>query len=115
MSQACPISILPIIIERNSYHLMQTLNKNCKTNINELCEDFVTSTSTEVSQITLKQYLHKNIFMGELKQKNFCKCSQQNKKINLAKDKKIGKINGKIIWSDESRFEVFKGDEKRYI
>ena len=44
----------PIITERDGRHLMQTLNKDRKTNINELCENFVTSTSTEVSEITLK-------------------------------------------------------------
>ena len=60
----------PIITERDGRHLMQTLNKDRKTNINELCEDFVTSSSTEVSQITLKRYLHKNKIYGRIGAKN---------------------------------------------
>src|SRR2546423_9885343 len=37
-----------------------TLFLSRRININELCEDFVASTSTNVSQITLKRHLHKN-------------------------------------------------------
>ena len=50
----------PKMTERDNRHLMQILNKNRRININELCEDFVASTSTNVSQITLKRHLHKN-------------------------------------------------------
>jgi len=39
----------PKITERDNCHLMQVLNKDRRVNINELCEDFVASTSTSVS------------------------------------------------------------------
>ncbi len=38
-----------ILTERDSWHLIQILNKNRRTNINELHENFINSTSTNVS------------------------------------------------------------------
>ena len=49
----------PILTERDDRHLMQILNKNRKTNLNELYENFVSSTSVNVSKFTLRRYLHK--------------------------------------------------------
>src|SRR5256885_15352691 len=49
----------PILTERDGCHLMQILNKNRKTNLNELYENFVSSTSVNVSKFTLRRYLHK--------------------------------------------------------
>src|SRR5436305_14685148 len=45
----------PILTERDGCHLMKVLNKNRKTNINELYENFIFSTSTNISKFTLRQ------------------------------------------------------------
>jgi hypothetical protein len=107
----------PIITERDGRHLMQTLNKDRKTNITELCENFVTSTSTKVSQITLKRYLHNRDYYGRIgAKKPFVNAANKIKRLAWAKDKKDWEIEWEnIIWSDESRFEVFGGDGKRYV
>ena len=107
----------PIITERDGHHLMQTLNKDRKTNINELCENFVTSTSTNVSQITLKRYLHKNNIYGRIgAKKPFVNAANKIKRLAWAKsrEKWVSEWEN-IIWSDESRFEVFGGDGRRHV
>lgn len=107
----------PIITERDGRHLMNNLNKNRKTNIQELCEEFVTSTSTNVSEITLRRYLHKNNIYGRIGvKKPFVNAANKLKRWGWAKSKKDWVDEWEnIIWSDESRFEVFKGDGKRYV
>lgn len=107
----------PILTERDNRHLMQILNKNHRTNINELCENFVTSTSTNVSQITLKRHLHKNGVFGRIgAKKPFVNAANKIKRLTWAKNRKDWKNEWEnIIWSDESQFEVFKGDGKRYV
>lgn len=107
----------PILTERDERHLMQTLNKNRKTNIKELCENFVASTSTNVSQKTLQRNLHKNNIYGRIgAKKPFVKEANRRIRLKWAKEKKdwIDEWE-KIIWSDESNFVVFGGDGKRYV
>lgn len=107
----------PIITERDNRHLIRVLNKNRKTNIRELCEDFIASTSTNVSQITLKRHLHKNNIFGRVGvKKPFVNAANKIKRLSWAKSRKDW-INEweNIIWSDESKFEVFRGDGKRYV
>jgi transposase len=105
------------ITERDDRHLMQILNKNRRTNISELCEDFVDSTSTDISQITLKRHLHKNNIYGRVgAKKPFVNAANRIKRLSWAKNKKnwVDEWNY-IIWSDESRFEVFRGDGRKYV
>src|SRR5829696_1372698 len=79
----------PILTERDNRHLMQILNKNHRTNINELCENFVTSTSTNVSQITLKRHLHKNGVFGRIgAKKPFVNAANKIKRLTWAKNRK---------------------------
>ena len=103
--------------ERDNCHLMQILNKNRRININELCEDFVASTSTNISQITLKWHLHKNKIYGRVGvKKPFVNAANRMKRFSWAKKRKNW-VNEweNIIWSDESRYEVFRGNGKRYV
>ena len=44
----------PIMTERNGHHLIRILKENRKANIQELHEEFVNFTSTNVSKTTLK-------------------------------------------------------------
>ena len=67
----------PILTERDGHHLIQILNKNRRTNINELYENFISSTSANISKITLRRFLHKLNFYGRIRvKKTFCKCSK---------------------------------------
>jgi len=107
----------PIITERDGRHLKQILNKNRRTNINELSEEFVTSTSTKVSKTTVRRYLHTRNIYGRIgAKKPFVNVANKLKRLTWAKQRKnwIDEWEN-IIWSDESKFEVFKGDGKRYV
>jgi transposase len=107
----------PIMTERDGRHLMQVLEKERRTNISDLCENFTTSTSTDISQITLKRYLHKNNIYGRIgAKKPFVNAANKMKRLAWAKSRKDW-INewDNIIWSDESKFEVFRGDGRRYV
>jgi transposase len=107
----------PKMTERDNRHLMQILNKDRRININELCEDFVASTSTNISQITLKRHLHKNNIYGRVGvKKPFVNAANRMKRLSWAKKRKNW-VNEweNIIWSDESRYEVFRGNGKRYV
>lgn len=107
----------PILTERDSRHLIQVLNKNRKTNINELHENFVSSTSINISKITLRRYLHKLNIYGRIGvKKPFVNAANRMKRLSWAKKRKDWVDEWeKIIWSDESRFVVFGGDGKRYV
>ena len=66
-----------ILTERDGYHLMKILNKNHKTNINELHENFISSISTNISKFTLRRYLYKLNIHGQIEaKKTFCKYSK---------------------------------------
>jgi transposase len=106
-----------IITERDNTHLMRILNNNRRTNIKELCEEFISSTSTNVSSITLKRHLHNNNIYGRIgAKKPFVNAANRIKRLSWAKIRKDW-VNEweNIIWSDESRFEVFGGDGRRYV
>src|SRR3954454_5077987 len=76
----------PILTERDGRHLMQILNKNCKTNLNELYENFVSSTSVNVSKFTLRRYLHKLKVYGRIEAKNpFVNAANRMKRLSWAK------------------------------
>jgi hypothetical protein len=107
----------PKMTKRDNHHLMQVLNKNRRTNINELCEGFIDSTSTNISAITLKRHLHKNDIYGRIGvKKPFVNAANRMRRLSWAKRKRNGVDEWDyIIWSDESKFEVFKGDGKRYV
>jgi transposase len=107
----------PVLTERDGRHLIQILNKNRRTNINELHENFISSTSTNISKITLKRFLHKLKIYGRIgAKKPFVNAANRMKRLAWAKSRKDWVDEWeKIIWSDESRFEVFGGDGKRYV
>lgn len=107
----------PLITERDNMHLMRILNKNRRTTIKELCENFISSTSTNISSVTLRRHLNKNNIYGRIgAKKPFVNAANKIKRLNWAKIRKDwGKEWENIIWSDESRFEVFGGDGRRHV
>ena len=75
-----------ILTERDGRHLMKALNKNCKTNINELYENFTSSTSTNISKFTLRRYLHKLNIYGRIgAKKPFVNAANRMKRLSWAK------------------------------
>jgi transposase len=106
-----------IITEKNNMQLMRALNKNRRTTIKELRESFVSSTSTNISTVTLRRHLYKNDIHGRIgAKKPFVNAANKIKRLNWAKIRKNW-VNEweNIIWSDESRFEVFGGDGRKYV
>ena len=57
------------IIERDGRYLEKLLKENRRTNIYELTDNFVTSTSTNVNTRTVKHYLHDQDFYGRVRVK----------------------------------------------
>ena len=106
-----------ITTERDNHHLNQILNKKKKTHLKELCENFILSTSTNISPVTLRRHLHNNNIFGRVgAKKPFVNAVNKIKRLNWAKTKKDWITEWEnIIWSDESKFEVFGGDGKKYI
>lgn len=106
-----------IMTNRDVRHLTRILKKDRKVNLQELHEDFVNSTSTDVCTKTLSNCLHKEGFHDRVGvRKPFV--SEKNRKIRLAwaKERK-GWVDEweSVIWSDESKFELFRGNGKRCV
>jgi transposase len=105
----------PIITERDGRHLLRILKSDRKTNLQELCENFVDSTSTNVCKNTLRKYLHEQGFFGRVGvRKPFVNETNRQKRLTWAKERKEWTSEWEnVIWSDESKFELFGGDGKR--
>jgi transposase len=103
--------------ERDGRHLTRIIKKDRKVNLQELQEDFVNSTSTKVCKRTLTNFLHEHGFYGRVgARKPFVSETNRKKRLNWAKERK-GWTNewDNIIWSDESKFELFGGNGKRRV
>ena len=94
------------------------VKKNRKSTLNVLQSEFLQSTSIDVSTRTLQRYIHESGFYARVgKRKPFV--SPKNKKIRFEWAKE--RLNwtsvewNSIIWSDESRFEVYGGDGRNYV
>jgi transposase len=105
------------LTKRDTRHLVRLLKTNRKASLNNLTNEFIESTSTNVCSRTVQRYLHEEGFYGRVgKRKPFV--NERNRKIRLEWSRE--RINWKgewnfIIWSDESRFEVFGGDGCDYV
>jgi transposase len=107
----------PIMTERDGRHLLRILKTDRKTNLQELHENFLNSTSTSVCKNTLRKYLHEQGFCGRVGvRKPFVNETNKRKRLTWAKERKEWTSEWEnIIWSDESRFELFGGDGKRWV
>ncbi|GBB83298.1 hypothetical protein RclHR1_10020002 [Rhizophagus clarus] len=80
---------LTIRTERNVRHLTRILKKNRKVNLQELREDFVSSTSTDVCTKTLSNCLHKQGFHDRVGvRKPFVSEKNRNIRLTWAKERK---------------------------
>ncbi|GET59659.1 IS630 family transposase [Rhizophagus irregularis DAOM 181602=DAOM 197198] len=86
-----------------------------KMTLQELHENFVDSTSTHVCKKTLLNYLHEQGFYSRVGvRKPLVTETNRIKRLNWAKERKLW-INewDSVIWSDESKFELFRGNGRR--
>ena len=56
----------PIITERDGWHLKRTIKENRRTNLQEIIDNFISFTSTNVYTKTVKCYLHNHSFYGRI-------------------------------------------------
>lgn len=107
----------PIMTERDSRHLVRILKQNRKTILQELHEDFLNSTPTRVCKNTLKKSLHEQGFYGRVGiRKPFVSEKNRQKRLAWAKERKEWTYEWEnIIWSDESKFELFRGNGRRWV
>lgn len=107
----------PVISERDGRQLVRILKKDRKINLQELNETFASSTSTNVCDKTISNYLHEQGFYGRVGvKKPLVTEVNRKKRLAWAKERKEWTDEWEnIIWSDESKFELFKGDGRRWV
>lgn len=107
----------PIMTERDNNHLTIIVKKNKKTTLQEIHEEFINSTSTNVCINTIQKFLHKQGFYGRVGiRKALVSETNRKKRLLWAKERRNWNDEwNNIIWSDESRFELFKGDGKKWV
>lgn len=107
----------PVLTERNEHYLLRTLKENRQTNIRELCDNFAQTTNIKVCTNTVRNYLYNQGFFGRTGvRKPFVSEVNRKKRFAWAKERKSWEEEWKtIIWSDESKFKLFKGDGRRWV
>jgi hypothetical protein len=82
-----------------------------------LCDNFTQTTNIKVCTNTVRNYLHNQGFFGRAGvRKPFVSEVNRKKRFAWAKERKSWEEEWKtIIWSDESKFELFKGDGRRWV
>jgi transposase len=107
----------PKLTERDFRHLVRLLKEDRKSTLNVLTNKFIESTSTEACTRTIQRYLHEKGFYSRVgKRKPFI--NEKNSKIRFkwAQERLDWEEEWKfVVWSDESRFEVFGGDGRTYV
>lgn len=106
-----------VMTERDVRHLTRILKKDRKATLQEMHENFVSSTSTDVCERTLKNCLHEQGFYGRVGvRKPFVSEKNRKKRLSWAKERKRWESEWeRVIWSDESKFELFGGNGKRWV
>ena len=105
------------ITDRDDRALRKIIKGNRKINIHEIKESFIESTSKEISENTLRRHLHEIGFYGRVGvRKPFISEANRKKRLNWAKERQLWKDEWDgVIWSDESKFELFRGDGRRWV
>ncbi len=107
----------PIMTKRDGRHLKRIIKENRRTNLQEITDNFIFFTSTNVCIKTVKHYLHNHNFYGRIGvKKSLVTESNRKKRFLWAKEhENWEKEWDNVIWSDEARFELFKGDGRKYV
>ena len=105
------------MIERDQRYLLKIVKKNRKINLQKLYEEFITFTSKNICIKTIRNFLHEQGFYGQIEAKKpFISETNRKKRLAWAKERKeqVNKWEN-IIWSDEFKFELFRGDDRRQV
>ncbi len=106
-----------LLTERNTRQLTKIVKNNRNNTLDEITEELNSSLNLSVSKRTVQRTLHQEGYHGRVaKKKPFI--SEKNRKKRLGWCRmRINWTNEweKIIWSDESRFELFQNDSKSWV
>lgn len=106
------------LTERDVRHLKAVVTKNRRKSSEQLQENFNECTGNEVSKNTLKRTLYEMGYHSRtaLRKPNI---SEKNRivRLNWTRERQSWTINNwkKVVWSDESRFTLFRNDGKIHV
>src|ERR687896_167699 len=103
--------------ERDRKHLEKVAKNNRNDTLEEITEKFNTELNISVSSRTIQRTLHEKGYSGHAaKKKPFISEVNKKKRFGWCRTKKNWKTEWeKIIWSDESRFELFNNDSRNWV
>jgi len=106
-----------ILTERDNRHLIKIAQENRSKTLEELTENFNTSIAISVSSRTVQRTLHKEGYSGHAaKKKPFVSEKNRKKRYGWCRMQKNWITEWDyIIWSDESRFEIFNNDSRNWV
>src|SRR6266511_3164155 len=106
-----------ILSDQDKRHLIRTVKKDRNIAIEELTDKFNKSLTISVSTSTVRNYLHQEGYFGKVKKKKpFISESNRKKRLGWYRVRKDWKEEwDKIIFSDESRFELFNNDSHNWV
>lgn len=106
-----------ILSERDNRHLVKIAKENRSNTLEELTDNFNTSMAISVSKRTVQRTLHKEGYSGHAaKKKPFISEKNRKKRYGWCRMRKNWTTKWDyIIWSDESRFELFNNDSRNWV
>lgn len=118
LTSAAPRSGRPkILSKRSERHLINIVKDNRNESLEEITEMFNTAMNISVSSRTIQRTLHNEGYSGHAaKKKPFISEKNRKKRYGWCRMRKNWIDEWKnIIWSDESRFELFNNDSRNWI
>src|SRR6185436_18205547 len=106
-----------ILSERDNRQLIKITKNNRNKTLEEITEDFNEIINKPVSSRTIQRTLHQEGYSGHAaKKKPFISEINRKKRYGWCRMRKnwITEWNS-IIWSDESRFEIFNNDSQNWV
>jgi transposase len=106
-----------ILSERDNRHLVKIAKENRSNTLEEITENFNTSMAISVSTRTVQRILHKEGYSGHAaKKKPFVSEKNRKKRYGWCRMRKNCFTKwDHIIWSDESRYELFNNDSRNWV
>lgn len=106
-----------ILSDQDKRHLIRTVKKDRNIAIEELTDNFNKSLTISVSTSTVRNYLHQEGYFGRVaKKKPYVSENNRKKRLGWCRMRKDWKEEwDKVIFSDESRFELFNNDSHNWV
>jgi|1186.fasta_scaffold111665_1 transposase len=106
-----------ILTERDNRHLIKVVKDNRKDTLEEITEKFNTGMKISVSKRTVQRTLHEKGYSGHAaKKKPLISEKNRKKRYGWCRMRKNWITEWeKIIWSDESRYELFNNDSNNWV